>query len=423
MSFQIPRGTQDILPGEVEKWQYVEQVARELCRRYNYQEIRTPIFEHTELFLRSVGDTTDIVQKEMYTFEDRGGRSITLRPEGTASVVRSFVENKMYGNPNQPVKLYYMGPMFRYERPQAGRFRQFVQFGVEALGSNDPAIDAEVVALAMEMYRSLGLKKLKLVINSLGDVESRKAHRQALIDHFKPRIGELCEDCQSRLEKNPMRILDCKKDRDHELMATAPSILDYLNDESRAYFEKVQAYLTKLGVEFEVDSRLVRGLDYYNHTAFEIMSNAEGFGAITTLCGGGRYNGLVEEIGGPETPGIGFALSIERLLAALEAEGISLPVSQGIDCFIVALGEKAKDESVILVNQLRQAGLSVEKDYQDRKVKAQLKAADRLNAKYVAILGDDELANQVINLKNMATGEQTEVPLNEFVQYVKKALE
>ncbi|MBB5324827.1 histidyl-tRNA synthetase [Anoxybacillus tepidamans] len=423
MSFQIPRGTQDILPSEVEKWQYIEQVARDICRRYNYQEIRTPIFEHTELFLRSVGDTTDIVQKEMYTFEDRGGRSITLRPEGTAAVVRSFVENKMYGSPNQPVKLYYMGPMFRYERPQSGRFRQFVQFGVEALGSNDPAIDAEVIALAMEVYQSLGLKKLKLVINSLGDAESRKAHRQALIDHFKGRIDELCEDCQSRLEKNPMRILDCKKDRDHELMATAPSILDYLNEESRAYFEKVQIYLSKLGVDFEVDSRLVRGLDYYNHTAFEIMSNAEGFGAITTLCGGGRYNGLVQEIGGPETPGVGFALSIERLLAALEAEGISLPLIGGIDCYVVALGEKAKDESVVLVNALRKAGIVAEKDYQDRKVKAQLKAADRLQAKYVAILGDDELEKQVINIKNMTTGEQTEVPLDSFVSYVKEALQ
>jgi histidyl-tRNA synthetase len=422
MSFQIPRGTQDILPGEAEKWQYIEQMARDICRRYNYKEIRTPIFEHTELFLRGVGDTTDIVQKEMYTFEDRGGRSITLRPEGTAPVVRSFVENKMYGDPNQPIKLYYVGPMFRYERPQAGRFRQFVQFGVEALGSNDPAIDAEVIALAMEIYQALGLKKLKLVINSLGDKESRIAHREALINHFKGRIHEFCEDCQTRLEKNPLRILDCKKDRNHELMATAPSIIDYLNDESRRYFEKVQMYLTKLGVEFEVDPRLVRGLDYYNHTAFEIMSNAEGFGAITTLCGGGRYNGLVQEIGGPETPGIGFAFSIERLLAALEAEGISLPVAEGIDCYVVALGEKAKDESVVIVDKLRKAGIAAEKDYQDRKVKAQFKAADRLQAKYVAIIGDEELEKNVINVKDMATGEQVEVALDSFTEYLREKL-
>lgn len=422
MAFQIPRGTQDILPGEVEKWQYVEKIARDICRRYNYREIRTPIFEHTELFLRGVGDTTDIVQKEMYTFEDRAGRSMTLRPEGTASVVRSFVENKMYGDPNQPIKLYYIGPMFRYERPQAGRFRQFVQFGVEALGSDDPAIDAEVIAMAMELYQSLGLKKVRLVINSLGDIESRKAHRQALIDHFQNRIHELCEDCQVRLKKNPLRILDCKRDRDHELMATAPSILDYLNEESSRYFEKVKAYLTKLGIPFEVDSRLVRGLDYYNHTTFEIMSDAEGFGAITTLCGGGRYNGLVQEIGGPETPGIGFALSIERLLAALDAEGVALPISRGIDCYVVAVGEKAKEESVRLVHKLRKAGIVADKDYQDRKVKTQLKAADRLHAKFVAILGDDELAKEVINMKEMSTGEQTEVPLHSVVDYLKERL-
>jgi histidyl-tRNA synthetase len=420
MAFQIPRGTQDILPSESSKWQYVEQIARELCRRYNYKEIRTPIFEHTELFLRSVGDTTDIVQKEMYTFTDRGGRSITLRPEGTAAVVRSFVENKMYGDPNQPVKLYYLGPMFRYERPQSGRFRQFVQFGVEAIGSNDPAIDAEVIALAMDLYRSLGLKKIKLVINSLGDISSRKAHREALIAHFKGRIHEFCEDCQVRLENNPLRILDCKKDREHELMKTAPSILDYLNEESRAYFEQVKSYLNKLGIPFEVDPRLVRGLDYYNHTAFEIMSEAEGFGAITTLCGGGRYNGLVQEIGGPETPGVGFALSIERLLAALAAEGIALPIEEGIDCYVVALGEEAKKEAVPLVYALRSEGISVEKDYQDRKVKAQFKAADRLQAKYVIIVGEDELARSVANVKNMQTGEQVEVALSELTTYMKK---
>lgn len=419
MSISIPRGTQDILPGEVEKWQIIENKARELCEKFQYKEIRTPVFEHTDLFIRSVGDTTDIVQKEMYTFEDRGGRSLTLRPEGTAAVVRSFVEQKMYGNPNQPVKLYYMGPMFRYERPQAGRFRQFVQFGVEALGSADPAIDAEVISLAMSLYQSLGLKRLKLVINSLGDKESRNAHREALINHFQPRIGEFCEDCQSRLEKNPMRILDCKKDRDHELMQSAPSILDYLNDESRTYFEKLQKYLTDLGIAFEVDSNLVRGLDYYNHTAFEIMSDAEGFGAITTLCGGGRYNGLVEEVGGPETPGIGFALSIERLIAALAAENIELGENKGIDCYLVSLGEEAKDYTVGLLHKLRTAGFTAERDYLNRKIKAQLKAADRLNAKYVAILGEDELKIGKINLKSMETGEQRELLLEQFVESLK----
>lgn len=419
MSISIPRGTQDILPGEVEKWQLIEKKARELCERFQYREIRTPIFEQTDLFTRSVGDTTDIVQKEMYTFEDRGGRSLTLRPEGTAAVVRSFVEQKMFGHANQPVKLYYMGPMFRYERPQAGRFRQFVQFGVEALGSADPAIDSEVIALAYSLYQSMGLKKLKLVINSLGDKESRNLHREALINHFHPRIEEFCGDCQGRLEKNPMRILDCKKDRDHELMKSAPSILDFLNDESKIYFDKVQKYLTELQIPFEVDSNLVRGLDYYNHTAFEIMSDAEGFGAITTLCGGGRYNGLVEEIGGPETPGIGFALSIERFIAALHAEKIELPLTDSIDVYLVALGEEAKDYTVGLLHQLRMAGFSAEKDYLDRKIKAQFKAADRMHAKYVGILGEDELKENKINVKSLATGEQVEYPLDQFIDKFK----
>jgi histidyl-tRNA synthetase len=422
MAMNIPRGTQDILPGESEKWQYIEEKARELCTRFQYQEIRTPIFEHTELFLRGVGDTTDIVQKEMYTFEDRGGRSLTLRPEGTAPTVRSFVENKMHGYANQPVKLYYTGPMFRYERPQAGRFRQFVQFGVEALGSSDPAIDAEVIALAMSIYRELGLKKLKLVINSLGDKESRNSHREALIAHFKPRIGEFCSDCQNRLEKNPMRILDCKKDREHELMQTAPSILDYLNEDSKNYFNKVQQYLADVSIDFTVDPNLVRGLDYYNHTAFEIMSDAEGFGAITTLCGGGRYNGLTEEIGGPEAPGIGFAFSIERFLSALEAEDIKLPVDEGIDCYLVALGEEAKDYSVGLLHKLRMSGFSAERDYLDRKIKTQFKAADRMNAKYVAVLGEDELKAGKINVKSMETGDQTEVSLDSFIDQLKELI-
>ena len=419
MSFQIPRGTQDILPGDVERWQYIENTAREICRLYQYKEIRTPIFEHTELFQRGVGESTDIVQKEMYTFQDRKGRSLTLRPEGTASTVRAFVEKKLYAQPAQPTKLYYIGPMFCYERPQTGRFRQFVQFGVEALGSNSPAIDAEVISLAMELYSAVGLKKLKLIINSLGDADSRKAHREALIAHFEPRIGEFCSDCQKRLQQNPLRILDCKVDRNHELMGTAPSIMDYLNDESKAYFNKVQQYLTDLNIEFTVDPNLVRGLDYYNHTAFEIMSDAEGFGAITTLCGGGRYNGLVEDVGGPETPGIGFGLSIERFLAAHDAENVELPIEQSIDCFVVAHGDKAKDRSVSLVYELRKAGLTAEKDYEDKKMKAQFKAADRFKAKFVAVLGDDEIEKNIISVKNMETGSQVEVALDELTAYIK----
>ncbi|MBD3107875.1 histidine--tRNA ligase [Bacillus sp. AGMB 02131] len=420
MKVQIPRGTQDILPEQAAVWQYIENVARDLCRRYQYNEIRTPIFEHTEVFTRGVGETTDIVQKEMYTFTDRGDRSITLRPEGTAAVVRSFVENKMFGWANQPVKLFYNGPMFRYERPQAGRFRQFVQFGVEALGAADPAIDAEVISLAMNIYKQLGLQKLTLVINSLGDKESRTNHREALILHFQPHIHEFCSDCQNRLEKNPLRILDCKKDRDHELMKTAPSILDYLNEDSKNYFEKVLKHLEDMGIPYTVDATLVRGLDYYNHTAFEIMSSAEGFGAITTLCGGGRYNGLVEDFGGPETPGIGFALSIERLIAALDAEGVTLPIEKQSDLYVVALGEAAKDYSVKLVNEARLHGFSADKDYGNRKIKAQFKAADRVNARFVAVLGDDELSNNKITLKDMATGDQQELDLHSFIEEFKR---
>lgn len=420
MKFQIPRGTQDILPEQAKVWQWIEEKIRAVTNQYHYKEIRTPVFEHTEIFARGVGDTTDIVQKEMYSFQDRGGRDLTLRPEGTAAVVRSFVENKMYGDPNQPVKLYYVGPMFRYERPQSGRYRQFVQFGVEALGSQDPAIDAEVIGLAMDIYKQVGLKNLNLVINSLGDKESRTKHREALIQHFQPRIGEFCKDCQSRLEKNPLRILDCKVDRDHELMKTAPSILAYLNEESKIYFEKVCQYLTDLGIEYTIDPTLVRGLDYYNATTFEIMSSAPGFGAITTLCGGGRYNGLVEEFGGPETPGIGFALSIERLIAALEAENVQLNLPHEIDFYLIALGDRAKDYSVKLLNDLRHQGFSADRDYTDRKMKAQLKSADRLSAKYVLILGEDELDQGKIQLKNMHTSEQAEINLQSFIEEIKQ---
>ncbi|MCQ6266398.1 histidine--tRNA ligase [Fictibacillus sp. WQ 8-8] len=422
MGYQIPRGTQDILPGTVEKWQFVEEKAREICSRYNYKEIRTPIFEHTELFLRSVGDTTDIVQKEMYTFTDRGDRSLTLRPEGTASTVRAYVENKLFGLAQQPTKLYYIGPMFRYERPQAGRYRQFVQFGIEAMGSDDPSIDAEVMALAIDVYKELGLKSLRLVLNTLGDKESRKAHREALVAHFEPRIGEFCHDCQNRLQTNPLRILDCKKDRDHELMKTAPSIHDYLNEESREYFETVKSTLTAMGIEYVIDPKLVRGLDYYNHTAFEIISDAEGFGAITTLSGGGRYNGLAEEVGGPATPGIGFAMSLERLLLALDAEGVKLPIEDSLDCYLITMGDQAKEKAPSLLYRFRKAGLKADKDYLDKKMKAQFKAADRTNAKFVAVLGDDELANGVISVKDMESGEQTEVALDQVTEYILKQI-
>ncbi len=423
MDIKLPRGTQDILPSETFKWQAVEELIREQCRAYHYSELRTPIFEHTELFTRGVGDTTDIVQKEMYTFQDRGDRSLTLRPEGTASVVRSFVEHKMFGYPDQPVKLYYMGPMFRYERQQAGRYRQFVQFGIEAIGSKDPVVDAEVISLAMSVYQKAGLKKLKLVINSLGDTESRVAHREALVNHFQPHIKEFCTDCQNRLEKNPLRILDCKVDRTNPLMSTAPSLADFLNEESAAYFEKVKEYLTILDIPFEVDSNLVRGLDYYNHTAFEIMSAADGFGAITTLAGGGRYNGLVEQLGGPDAPGIGFAMSIERLLMAMDAEGVAFENVSSLDVYIATMGEAAKAKATSIAYNLRQNGISAELDYLNRKIKAQFKSADRLNAKAVIVIGEEELEKESVVLKDLSTGDQYSVPFSSILNEVKKISE
>src|SRR5699024_1488100 len=355
-------------------------------------------------------------------FKDRGGRSITLRPEGTAAVARAFVQNKLYGDPNQPIKLYYFMQMFRYERPQQGRMRQLNQFGVEVLGSPDPAVDAEVIDLAMRCYQELGLKSLKLVINTLGDKESRTHYREALINHFTPVKEELCEDCNNRLQTNPLRILDCKKDRNHPSMKTAPSILDFLNEQSKNYFEKVKEYLTMMDITYEVDPNLVRGLDYYNHTAFEIMSEAKGFGAITTLTGGGRYNGLIEELGGPDTPGIGFGMGLERLLMALEAEEIDITQENQLDAYVVAVGSDAEKEAVRLVHILRKNGMQVDKDYQNRKMRAQFKAADRYRAKFVLIIGESELEKEIISVKEMKTGEQEEVSFENIKDYMKDKL-
>lgn len=409
MKIQLPRGTRDILPEEVAKWHFLERSFEGICTDYQYQEIRTPIFEHTELFERGVGDSTDIVTKEMYTFEDKGGRSLTLRPEGTASVVRAFVEHKMFGSPNQPNKLYYKGPMFRYERPQGGRQRQFHQMGIEALGSYDPAIDVEVITLVMHFFKKIGLSNTKLVINSLGDKESRLKHREALIAHFEPRIDEFCADCQNRLYKNPLRILDCKKDHDHPLVQSAPSILDYLNEASMAYFDKVKSYLDAVGLDYEIDPTMVRGLDYYNHTTFEIMSVEEGFGAKTTLCGGGRYHGLVQEFDGPETPGIGFGIGVERVLLALEKAEVIIPEEKALACYVITAGEGTEVKAMSIMNTLRQQGISAEKDYQDRKLKGQLKDADRKNALFTIIVGEEELASGEYKLKDMKTGEQTAI--------------
>ncbi|MGV3112251.1 histidine--tRNA ligase [Staphylococcus pettenkoferi] len=417
----IPRGTQDILPGETKKWQFIESRLEELMKLYNYQEIRTPIFESTDLFARGVGDSTDVVQKEMYNFKDKGDRDLTLRPEGTAAVVRSYIEKKMQGQANQPVKLYYVGPMFRYERKQKGRYRQFTQFGVEAIGSEDPSIDAEVLAMVVHIYESFGLKNLKLVINSIGDIDSRQEYNQALVKHFEPVIDDFCQDCQSRLYTNPMRILDCKVDRDKEAVKTAPRITDYLNDESQAYYNQVKAHLDDLNIRYEEDPNLVRGLDYYTHTAFELMIDDPDYdGAITTLCGGGRYNGLLQLLDGPDQTGIGFALSIERLLMALEQEGIELVDEEPLDLFVVTMGDEADRYAVRLLNDLRKQGISVDKDYLNRKIKAQMKQADRLNARYTVVIGDQELEQQRIAIKDMQSGESEEIALNQIAEFFTK---
>ena len=422
MMINIAKGTQDLLPEVTNDWQYVENKLREIAQNYNYKEIRTPIFEHTELFTRGVGGSTDIVQKEMYTFTDKGDRSITLRPEGTAPVVRSYIENKMHGYANQPIKLFYEGPMFRYERKQKGRYRQFVQFGVEAIGAEDPAIDAEIIAMVMDIYQSFGLKKLKLYINSIGDIDSRSEYNKALVEHFKPSIEEFCSDCQQRIDTNPMRILDCKKDREHRLVKSAPTIYDYLNDDSKQYFEQVKLYLDQLNIDYEVDTNLVRGLDYYTHTAFEVMSDAEGFGAITTLCGGGRYNGLLEMLDGPNETGIGFALSIERLLLALEAEGIEIEHDDALDIFIATLDEDSKQYAVQLLHRLRKSGIRADTDYKSRKLKGQMKQADRERAKYTIVLGENEIKNQQVKLKDMNDGGEHVIELSSLTDELKERL-
>ncbi len=414
MSFQKPKGTQDLLPGVVEKWQRFEATARGLCDRYGYKEIRTPLFEQTELFQRGVGETTDVVSKEMYTFEDKGKRSMTLRPEGTAGVVRAYVENKLYGDPDV-TKLYYIGPMFRYEQPQAGRYRQFHQFGIEALGSAEPSIDAEVIAFGYRFYRELGLQGVRVELNSVGNPDSRVAYRGSLQNYLRPMLDTLCKDCQSRFEKNPMRILDCKTDAHR--FDDAPSILDSLDEESAAHFAEVKQHLEAMGIPYSINSKLVRGLDYYTHTAFEFK--ADGIGAIDTIGGGGRFNGLVGQIGGPDQPGIGFAIGMERVLLIMEQQGVADPAALPLDVYVVAMGEQAAKYAVPLLYKLREQGVRAEKDYLSRKMKAQLKSADRLKARYAAILGDDELNRGEITVKHLENGEQASIPIDQLGDYVK----
>ncbi|MFC4711159.1 histidine--tRNA ligase [Enterococcus eurekensis] len=412
MSYQRPKGTADLLPGEIEKWQFIEETARLLFSDYQYQEIRTPMFEHIEVITRSVGDTSDIVTKEMYDFYDKGDRHITLRPEGTAPVVRSFVENKLFGPEYaKPYKVYYTGPMFRYERPQKGRLRQFHQIGVEAFGSENPATDVETMMMALAYFEQLGMSEFHLVINSLGDPETRQNYRQALIDYLTPFKDELSEDSQRRLNENPLRVLDSKDKRDKQFVADAPSILDYLSEPAKKHFDEVIAMLDALEVPYQIDSNMVRGLDYYTHTIFEIMSDAKGLGAQNTLCAGGRYNQLVAELGGPETPGFGFAIGMERVLLVLEAEGVELPVAHQLDAYVVNLGEEVNLAALKVVQKIRQAGFSADRDVLNRKAKAQFKTADKLNATLVLTLGESELEQGMINVKSMATRKEIQVPL------------
>lgn len=420
MAYKAPRGTVDILPAQSGKWQELEQLLRTICANYNVKEIRTPIFEHTELFNRAVGDTTDVVSKEMYTFEDRKGRSMTLRPEGTAGIARAYVENKLYGMPEKLQKVYYMGPMFRYERPQNGRQRQFHQFGVEMLGVESPYVDVECMLMAVTVVKALGLKNIQLHINTLGDQESRDAYREALQNHFQPVLNELCHDCQVRYEKNPLRILDCKVDKNHPMMKTAPKTIDYLTDNAKAHFEKVCALLDDLEIDYVVDPNLVRGLDYYSHTVFEIISDDPKLGAGSTVGGGGRYNGLVEELGGPQTPGVGFAFGMERLMIAL---GDDHEDEEGLDVYIMPLCSEAKDLAMQIMTMLRANGFTCDMDQCDRGLKGQFKSADRFHAHFSMIIGDEEVQNEVVNMKCNHTKEQEEVPLENIVEFIENHYE
>lgn len=408
MKLQKPKGTQDILPGESAKWQYVENVIRNLFKQYHYDEIRTPMFEHYEVISRSVGDTTDIVTKEMYDFHDKGDRHITLRPEGTAPVVRSYVENKLFAPEVQkPTKMYYIGSMFRYERPQAGRLREFHQVGVECFGSNNPATDVETIVMGHHLFEDLGIKNVKLHLNSLGSPESRQAYRQALIDYLTPIREQLSKDSQRRLNENPLRVLDSKEPEDKLAVENAPSILDYLDESSQAHFDAVCHMLDALNIPYIIDTNMVRGLDYYNHTIFEFITEIED--NELTICAGGRYDGLVSYFGGPETPAFGFGLGLERLLLILGKQGIPLPIENTIDLYIAVLGSEANLAALDLAQSIRHQGFKVERDYLGRKIKAQFKSADTFNAKVIMTLGSSEVDSREVSLKNNQTRQEVKV--------------
>jgi len=417
MLTKAPRGTKDILPDEIRAWQFIESKIKNICARYGYEEIRTPTFEHTELFKRGIGENTDVVDKEMYTFTDRGDRSLTLRPENTAAVVRAYLENKLYGQ--KPLnKLYYVGSMFRYDRPQAGRQREFHQFGIEALGEASPFLDAEIIILAVQFLREIGLKNLSLALNSVGCPNCRPRYRELLQDYFRDKLGDLCRDCNERFERSPMRILDCKVDGDKEFMANAPAMLDCLCDECKAHFAAVRDNLRAAGVDFTLDTRLVRGLDYYTRTAFEIK--CADLGAQSAVAGGGRYDKLVEEIGGAPTPAVGFAVGLERVLLLLAKQNLLPPAEAKVEVFVVAMDKSMTQAAFLLGQELRQAGICAAFDYGGRSFKAQMREANRLAATYVIILGEDEIKNNYVTLKNMESGEQRQISRGQVAGFLKK---
>lgn len=407
---QAPKGTEDLLPSDSYKWQYLEKNFNKVCTEFGYKEIRFPTFEHTELFERGVGDTTDVVEKQMYTFNDKGGRSVTLRPEGTASTARSFLQNSLYALP-MPMKMFYDIACFRYENKQKGRLREFHQFGVEAFGSEGPSIDAEIISLALTFLKRVGLTDLSVNINSIGCPECRRKYNDALREFFRPKLDELCDTCKGRFERNPLRILDCKSEICQKLGEGAPKLLDYICDDCREHFEGFKASLDNLGIEYKIDSSIVRGLDYYTKSVFEIISGP------FTVCGGGRYDGLVEELGGKPCPAIGFGLGIERLLIRLAETGVEIPDESKLDLYIVPLGENAQLKAQRLAFDLRSSGVRVDTDHMKRGLKPQMKYADKLGAKYTIVLGDNEIESGSANIKNMETGEQTSVQLDKLCEF------
>ncbi len=410
----IPKGTKDVLPSDSYKWQYIEDTAREVARAFNISEIRTPTFEHTELFSRGVGETTDVVNKEMYTFEDKGGRSITLKPEGTAGAARMFIENGLASSP-MPLKAFYVTPAFRYERPQAGRLREFHQFGIEVFGSENYHTDAEVIFAASTFLKKLGVKT-RLEINSIGCKSCRAEYNAALKGYFKPHLAEMCETCNSRFEKNPLRMLDCKEEGCRKFTAAAPKITDYLCPECKAHFDGVRNLLTDLGIDYTVNPRIVRGLDYYSRTVFEFVSGE--IGAQGTVCGGGRYDGLIEELGGKSLPAIGFAAGIERLMLLMDNTGAAFPERQKPRIYIAGMDEKTRAAAFKIAAELRLKGVNAECDLMNRSVKAQFKYADKLGAEYVAVIGETEIVSGEVTLKNMKDGTQSAVKTTQIYSYI-----